>query len=241
VTTASEAACIAREIEIARITGAHLHFAHVSTRASINLIERAKADGLDITADTTPHHLTLTDSDIGDFDTSFKMNPPLRSLADQLALVEALKKGIIDAIATDHAPHTQSEKGQGFNQAPCGVIGLETALPVCLERLSGTESDRSWRFSIVDVLRKFTSAPAKILGLPEPSLRAGHNADLFLFDPQAKWTYDVKQGFSRSKNSPFAGRTLTGRTLLTLCQGAIAFQHEPAMGRWVSIEGLALK
>jgi dihydroorotase len=241
VTTASEAACIAREIEVVRITGAHLHFAHVSTRASINLIERAKADGLPITADTTPHHLTLTDTDIGNFDTNFKMNPPLRSLADQLALVEALKSGIIDAIATDHAPHTESEKGCGFNQAPCGVIGLETALPLCIERLSSKESNRDWRFSMALVLSKFTSAPAKILGLPEPSLTVGSNADLFLFDPREKWTYDFKHGQSKSKNSPFAGRTLTGRTLLTLCQGAVAFQHEPAMGRWVSIEGLALK
>jgi dihydroorotase len=246
VTTASEAACIAREIEVARITGAHLHFAHVSTRASINLIERAKADGLPITADTTPHHLTLTDRDIGDFDPNFKMNPPLRSRADQIALVAALSKGIIDAIATDHAPHTAGEKGRGFNEAPCGVTGLETALSLCLERLCGLGQthemdDGVVRFSPVDVLRKFTSAPAKILGLPEPSITVGRNADLFLFDAQAKWTYDPKHGHSRSKNSPFAGRTLTGRVLLTLCQGAVAFQHEPAMGRWVSIEGLALR
>jgi dihydroorotase len=241
VTTASEAACIAREIEVARITGAHLHFAHVSTRASINLIERAKADGLPITADTTPHHLTLTDADVGDFDANFKMNPPLRCMADQLALVEGLKKGVIDAIATDHAPHTDAEKSQGFNPAPCGVTGLETAFPLCLQRLSAGESDRSQRFSVLDVLRKFTSAPARILGLPEPSLTVGRSADLFLFDPNVKWIYDVKQGHSKSKNSPFAGRTLTGRILLTLCQGAVAYQHEPAMGRWVSIEGLALK
>jgi dihydroorotase len=241
VTTASEAACVAREIEVARITGAHLHFAHVSTRASINLIERAKADGLPVTADTTPHHLTLTDTDVGAFDTSFKMNPPLRTMADQLALVEALKKGIIDAIATDHAPHTAAEKAQGFNPAPCGVLGLETAFSLCLQRLSTGQSDRSQRLTVVDVLRKFTSAPARILGLPEPSLTSGRSADLFLFDASASWTYDVKAGHSKSKNSPFSGRTLTGRTLLTLCQGAVAFQHEPAMGRWVSIEGLALK
>ena len=225
----------------ARITGAQLHFAHVSTRASINLIERAKVDGLPITADTTPHHLTLTDADVGNFDTNFKMNPPLRSLSDQQALVHALKAGIIDAIATDHAPHTEGEKGGGFTAAPCGVIGLETAFSLCLERLAGEQMGQTPRFTAVEVLRKFTSAPAKILGLPEPSITVGRSADLFLFDPMAKWTYDVKHGYSRSKNSPFAGRTLTGRTLLTLCRGAVAFQHEPAIARWVSIEGLALK
>ncbi len=241
VTTASEAACIAREIEVARITGAHLHFAHVSTCASVNLIERGKADGLPISADTTPHHLTLTDADVGNFDANFKMNPPLRSLADQMALVEGLKKGIIDAIATDHAPHTEGEKNQGFNGAPCGVIGLETAWPLCLERLSAGQADGAGHMSLVQILRKFTSAPARILGLPEPSLTVGRSADLFLFDPLAKWTYDTKYGYSRSKNSPYASRTLTGRTLLTLCQGAVAFQHEPAMSRWVSIEGLALR
>ena len=237
VTTASEAACIAREIEVARITGAQLHFAHVSTLASINLIERAKADGLQVTADTTPHHLTLTDTDIGAFDTRFKMNPPLRSQADQEALCVALKKGILDAIGTDHAPHTDSEKGAGFNAAPCGVTGLETALPLCLERLTAAPG----KLSVLEVLRKFTSAPAKILGLPEPSICKGRNADLFLFDPKAKWQYDVKSGQSRSKNSPFNGRTLTGRTLLTLSAGRIAYQYEPAMDRWLSIEGLALK
>ncbi|MBS1989224.1 MAG: dihydroorotase [Cyanobacteria bacterium SZAS LIN-3] len=239
VTTASEAVCVAREIEIARITGAHLHFAHISTIASIRLIERAKADGLSITADTTPHHLTLTDSDVGDFNTSFKMNPPLRSQADQDALTLALKNGTLDAIATDHAPHTHAEKGAGFNAAPCGVTGLETALPLCLERLSGKGSQT--QMSRVEVLRKFTSGPAKILGLPEPSLAHGRSADVFLFDPAEKWTYSPRNGHSKSHNSPFNGRTLTGRVLLTLCQGRIAYQHEPAMGRWISIEGLALK
>jgi len=236
VTTASEAACIAREVEVARITGAHLHFAHVSTKASINLIERAKADGLPVTADTTPHHLTLTDSDIGAFDTSFKMNPPLRSASDQGALVEALRVGIIDAIATDHAPHTESDKGRGFDQAPCGVTGLETALPICLERLTELGG-----LSVRDVLRKFTSAPAKILGLPEPSITVGRDADFFLFAPDEKWVYNVKEGHSKSKNSPFNGRTLKGRTLMTISQGRIAYQYEPAMSRWISIEGLALK
>ncbi len=241
VTTASEAACIAREIEVVRVTGAALHFAHVSASASIKLIERAKADGLPVTCDTTPHHLTLTDSEIPGYDANFKMNPPLRSKHDQDALVQALKSGVIDAIATDHAPHTMAEKEKGFNGAPCGVIGLETAFALCLERLAGESLPATERLSLLEVVRKFTTAPARILGITEPNLKVGAAANLSLFDPADHWCYNARKATSKSENSPFNGRMIKGRTVLTLWGGKVAYQHEPATSRWLAIEGLALK
>ncbi len=218
VPTASESACIAREIEVVRYTGGRIHFAHVSALASIKLIERAKADGLPVSADTTPHHITLCDGDIPDFDTSYKMNPPLRSQADQEACVKALAEGILDCIGTDHAPHTDEEKGRGFNAAPCGITGLELALPLCLERLSQA------KMTPQQVLALFTSAPRRILGLPEASIAPGAVADLHLFDAKQKWTYDARKGHSKSHNSPFHGRTITGKTLATIVDGRIVFR-----------------
>jgi dihydroorotase len=243
VPSASEAACIAREIEVVRMTGASLHFAHVSAAASVKLIERAKADGLSVTADTTPHHLTLTDGEIPGYDANFKMNPPLRSKADQEILAQALKSGIIDAIATDHAPHTHAEKHSGFVNAPCGVIGLETAFALCLERLAQAGSSAAGEnvMTPIEVIRKFTTAPAAILGLPEPSLKSGAAASITLFDPAAEWIYDGRKATSKSHNSPFSGRTIKGRTVLTLWGGKIAYQRDDAMERWTAIEGLALK
>lgn len=240
VPTASESACIAREIEVVRLTGAPLHFAHVSAAASVKLIQRAKEDGLPVTADTTPHHLTLTDSELPGFNTNYKMNPPLRSRADQEALVAALKAGILDAVATDHAPHTEGEKERGFNEAPCGVIGLETAFALCLERLTDAANGAN-RLSRRAVLSKFTSEPARILGLPAPEIKNGAEASFSLFDPNCHWTYKARQAGSRSHNSPFENRVIKGRTMLTICAGKIAHQYEPAMNRWLAIEGLALK
>lgn len=240
VPAASEAACIAREIEVVRLTRAPLHFAHVSAQASVKLIERAKQDGLPVTADTTPHHLTLTDSEIPGFDANYKMNPPLRSKADQEALVAALKTGILDAIATDHAPHTEAEKERGFAAAPCGVIGLETAFALCLERLTDNANGAN-KMTRRAVIKKFTAEPARILGLPAPEIKEGADACFSLFDPHCHWTYNARKESSRSHNSPFNNRLIKGRTMLTIYAGKIAHQHEPAMGRWLAIEGLALK
>ncbi len=231
VPTASEAACIAREIEVVRMTGAALHFAHVSAAASVKLIER----------DTTPHHLTLTDSEIPGYNANYKMNPPLRSKKDQNILVEALKNGTLDAIATDHAPHTTTEKEMGFIAAPCGIIGLETAFALCLERLSDETLPASSRMTVAEVVRKFTSDPARILGLAEPKIELGAAADLSLFDPEMSWTYEVSKATSKSNNSPFDGRIIKGRNILTLCDGKVAHQFETATSRWLAIEGLALK
>lgn len=228
VPTVSESACIAREIEVARYTGGKIHFAHVSAAASVELIRRAKEDGLRVTADCTPHHLFLTDEDITDFDACYKMNPPLRSRVDQDALIQGLRDGTIDAIATDHAPHSHVEKLRTFVEAPFGVIGLETAFPLVLERLT-TEDP----LIHLEVISMFTSNPAKILGIKEPRVAAGSPASLSLFDPGLKWTYEASQGYSKSKNSPFSGRRLKGKTMFTIYNGQVVYHDEShAQGRY---------
>jgi dihydroorotase len=196
-----------------------LHFAHISTAASVSLIRSARRDGLSVTADVTPHHLCLTVDDIVEYDTNFKMNPPLRTKEDQAALVDALVDGTISAIATDHAPHTPHEKSLPFDAAPFGVIGLETAFSLTCERL--VLSKRMNRSQFISLL---TTNPAKILDLPQPSLLTiGAPANLAVIAPEAKWTYDANQGISRSHNSPFDGRQMTGRVVLTMVRGRTVF------------------
>ncbi len=228
IPSVSESACIAREIEIARYTAARIHFAHVSTAASVELIRRAKADGLRVSADVTPHHLLLTDEDIIGFDSHFKMNPPLRSSADQEALLQGLRDGTIDVIATDHAPHSHFEKSRAFAEAPFGVIGLETAFPLVLERFTSEDP-----LSHLEVIGMFTSNPAKILGLEERKIAPGSAANLSLFDPQVRWTYDSGAGMSKSRNSPFHGRRIKGKTVFTIYKGAVVYHDEAhAHGRF---------
>lgn len=235
IPSVSESACIAREIEVARYTGAKIHFAHVSSAASVELIRRAKADMLRVTADVTPHHLVLCDEDIREFDANYKMNPPLRSRTDQEALVQALRDGTIDAVATDHAPHAHAQKSLSFVEAPFGVLGLETAFPLVLERFTTDDP-----LSHLEVISMFTSHPARILGLKEPRVAPGCVANLSLFDPQLKWTYDSRQGQSKSNNSPFHGRRLHGKTVLTIYNGRIVYHDQThAQGRF-SKQGLGV-
>ncbi len=221
ITPAAESACIAREIEVVRQTGGRLHFAHVSTAASVNLIRGAKADGLRVTADVTPHHLVLTDADIKDFDTSYKMNPPLRSKLDQEECVRGLKDGTLDAIATDHAPHSRSDKAKTFDDAPFGVIGLETAFALCYERLvlSGEINEHQ-------LLALLTSHPAGILKR-NCKFEKGEVANFAVLQPKLSWTYRTKDGFSKSINSPFNERQMTGKNLLTIYQGKPVYRDEP--------------
>lgn len=219
IPAASESAAVAREIEVVRQTGCRLHFAHVSTAAATELIRRARQDGLPVTADATPHHLTLTVDDMRPYDSSYKMNPPLRTGKDQEALVAALNDGTIDAVATDHAPHTSLDKSQPFDQAPFGVIGLETAFPLALERLVSRAG-----MSRLSFVALFTTRPAAVLGLPQPSIAAGSQANLVMFDPQHKWTYDPGGGHSRSRNSPFHGRSMTGKAVMTVYRGKIVYK-----------------
>lgn len=214
IPTASETAAIAREIEIVRLTNAPYHFTHVSCAASVKLIRRAKEDGLPITADATPHHLTLTVDEMEPFDANYKMKPPLRLSEDQQALIEGLRDGTIDAIATDHAPHTRPEKCTTLEDAAVGIIGLETALPLCNEKLvmGGT-------LTAAQLISLFTTKPAAILDLPAPVVEAGTEADFTLFDPAFRWVYDARAGASKSSNSPYTGRLMTGKAVLTVHRG----------------------
>ncbi len=216
----SESACIAREIELARATGGRIHFAHVSTVQSVELIKGAKADGLPVTAEVSPHHIALCDEDITGFDTRFKMNPPLRGKKDQEALVAALKEGVFDAIATDHAPHTAAEKSMPFAQAPFGIIGLETAFSVTYERLV-----LSNQLTINELIYLLTVGPAKVLKLPDPELKPGARADIAVIAPHQEWTYLAGKGSSRSSNSPFDGATLKSKVVVTIFDGTIVHKE----------------
>ncbi len=221
IPSVSETANVAREIEVARATGGRLHFAHITTEGAAQLIKRAKASGLKITAEVAPHHICLSDNDILDFDTRFKINPPLRSKSDQDALVNALQEGVFDAIASDHSPHTRHEKSQPFAHAPFGIIGLETAFSLVYERLVNRKL-----LSINELIYLLTAGPAKVLGITEPDIAAGARADVTVIDPKHNWTYQSVKGFSRSQNSPFDGTMLSGKTIVTIAEGNIVFQEQ---------------
>ncbi len=214
---AAEAIHVARDLILAELTGAHLHVAHVSTAGAIDLIRRARERGVHVTAEVTPHHLTLTDEATAGYDTNTKVAPPLRSAADVRACRSGLADGTLDAIATDHAPHAMHEKDVEFTQAPPGLIGLETAVAVTLELV------RSGELAPLEWVRRLSSNPARILGLPGGSLQVGAPADLVVIDPERRWTYHPSKGFSKSRNSPWAGCELTGRTLATFVAGRLVY------------------
>ncbi len=217
---AAEDIIVARNVILAEYTGARLHLQHISSQYAVGIIRRAKARGVRITAEATPHHLAFTDDALGTYDTSFKMNPPLRTAADRLALIAGLRDGTLDCLATDHAPHTDYEKDKEFDYAPNGILGLETALAVALDVLV-----RQSRFPLTQLVDLMTRQPARILGLPAGTLAAGAAADVCLFDPAEKWRYDAKAGFSKSSNSPWHGQTLTGRVQLTLVDGRVVYDR----------------
>jgi dihydroorotase len=215
---AAEDLIVSRNVILSGYTGAHIHLQHISSKQSVAIIRRAKASGLRITAEASPHHFALTDEALAGYDTNFKMNPPLRTEADRRAVVAGLRDGTLDCIATDHAPHTDHEKDREFDYAPNGIIGLETALAISLEVLG-----RTAKFSLVQVVDLLTRRPAGVLGLPAGSLAAGSAADICLFDPKEAWRYDAKAGFSRSSNSPWHGRMLTGRVKATIVDGRLVY------------------
>ena len=212
----AESSFVARDVQLAELTRARLHVAHVSTGASVELVRRARQAGLPVTCEATPHHLTLTDEEVArsGYDTRFKMNPPLRSEADRAALVEALADGTIDAIATDHAPHHRDEKALEFADAPFGVTGLETALPVLLDALVATRL-----VSLTRLVEALTIGPARAFGLPAGTLREGAPADVVLFSASRPTTFGPGAFRSRSQNSPWLGRTLRGRVERTWVDG----------------------
>lgn len=211
----SEAAMVARDILLAERTGARLHLAHVSAAASVRLIAEAKARGARVTAEVTPHHLTLTDEDIQSYDANYKMNPPLRGAADCEALIAGLAAGTIDAVATDHAPHAPHEKEQEFSRAPFGIIGLETALPLVLRLVSAR------RLTLARAIAALTSGPAQAFGLPGGTLASGGPADITVFDPEAEWICDPARLQSKSRNTPFGGQTMRGRVRHTIVAGRV--------------------
>jgi dihydroorotase len=211
---------IARDLLLAEATGAHLHVAHVSTAGGVAMIRRARERGICVTAEVTPHHLMLTDAAVLGFDTNTKVAPPLRSDADRKACREGLVDGTLDAIATDHAPHAVHEKDLEFTQAPSGMIGFETALALVLDLV------RQGEITPLELVRRLSTNPARILHRPGGSLAPGVPADVVVVDPELRWTYDPAKGFSKSRNSPWAGQTLTGRARLTFVAGRLVYDVE---------------
>ena len=208
IPSAAEELMAARDVALARLTGCRLHLLHVSTAGTVELIRAAKKEGLPVTAEATPHHFTLTDAALEDYDPNAKVNPPLRPDDDRRAIVAALADGTIDAIATDHAPHAQEEKDQELSYAPPGLVGLETALALTI-----TELVTPGHLSLAQAIEKLSYAPARILGLDDHGgpLNTGRPANVTVFDPEARWTVDVARFHSKSKNSPFGGREVMGR------------------------------
>ncbi len=217
---AAEDLIVARNVILSEYTGAHIHLQHISSRFSVDVIRRAKSRGARVTAEGTPHHIALTDEALGTYDTNFKMNPPLRTEEDRQAIIEGLRDGTLDCIATDHAPHTEGEKDREFDYAPNGIIGLETSLAVSLEVLV-----RQNKFKLAHVIDLMTRRPATLLNLDAGTLAAGAPGDVCLFDPDITWRYDAKAGFSKSSNSPWHGQELRGHVVTTICDGKIVFDQ----------------
>ncbi|HVX96499.1 MAG TPA: dihydroorotase [Polyangia bacterium] len=218
--TAAESAMVARDIELCALTGARYHVAHISCAESVRLVREAKRRGLPVTCEVTPHHLTLTDEACAHYDTNTKCNPPLRSQSDVDAVRAALVEGVIDAVATDHAPHSPVEKDVEFEQAAFGMIGLETAVPLTLDLVHNAG------LSPVEFVRRMTTRPAAIFGLPGGTLAEGRAADVTVIDPEATFLLDPRGLRSRSHNTPFAGRTMKGRATLTIVGGQIVYSGE---------------
>ena len=192
---------------------------HVSTAGSVEMLRRAREAGIPVTGEATPHHLTLTDECIKYFDTNYKMNPPLRSESDRQALIQGVADGTITVIATDHAPHTVTAKLVEFDNAPFGIIGLETAFPVCY-----TELVASGVIPVEKLIEKFTVGPAEVLGFENYSLADGRPADITVIDPDAEYVIDKSKFYSKSRNTPFDGRKVKGRIAMTVVGGKIVYR-----------------
>ncbi len=214
---AAETVHVARDLQLAELTGAHLHVGHVSTAGAVEMIRRARERGIHVTAEVTPHHLTLTDEATVGYDTNTKMAPPLRSAADVAACRAGLADGTLDAIATDHAPHAVHEKEVEFTEAPCGILGFETAYPVVMDLV------RAGEITPLALVASLTWNPARVFGLPGGRLAPGAPADVAVLDPQRRWVYDPVKGYSKSRNSPWAGREMMGRAVATVVGGVMVY------------------
>ena len=213
---ATESLAVARDVQVGELTQSRLHIAHLSARASLELVRAAKAKGLPVTCEVTPHHFTLTDEDVN-YDTRFKMNPPLASREDRDALIAGLADGTVDAIATDHAPHEEALKLVEFDRAPFGVTGFETALGLGLELV------HAGKFSLMRLVELFTTGPARVLGIHR-RIAEDEPADLTLFSTEHKWIFRAADSLSKSKNSPFDGREFRGAPMATIVAGKIVYK-----------------
>lgn len=215
----AEELMLQRDIQLANASGVRYHMCHISTAGAVEIVRRAKRDGVAVTTEVCPHHLLLTDDDCRSFDTNFKMNPPLRSAKDVAACIEGVREGTIDCLITDHAPHAPETKELPFQEAPFGIIGLETALALFIEALI--------RPGVLDwprLIEAMSTRPAQLLRVPGGSLAPGSPADLTIIDPDAAWTIDAGSSRSRSRNTPFHGRRVVGRAVCTIVGGRIRYR-----------------
>jgi dihydroorotase len=220
VPAAAEEIMVARDIILAELTGGHVHLCHMSTRGSVELIRRAKERGLRVTAEACPHHFTLTHEACEGYNTNAKMNPPLREPEDREAIRQALRDGTIDVICTDHAPHHYDAKEREFDDAPNGIIGLETALGLAI-----TELVETGLIDLPTLIRRMSATPARIFNLPGGTLTRGATADVVVLDPAAEWVVEPATFFSKSRNTPFTGRRLRGRAEVTIVRGQVVYQR----------------
>lgn len=219
IPNASEATVVARDIYLAELTGGHVHVQHVSTREAVELIRLALERGVRVSGEASPHHMALTEEAVRGYRTEAKMNPPLRSAADRLAVRQGLIDGVLECVATDHAPHHYEEKEREFDDAPFGIVGLETALAVCIGELV-----KPGDLPLFDLVERMSTAPARLMGIEGGTLRPGSRADLVLFDPEEEWTVDPASFRSKSRNTPFGGWEVTGRVKRTIVGGETRYR-----------------
>jgi dihydroorotase len=220
IPNAAEDTMVSRDISLAELTGGRLHIAHISTRDAVEMVRRAKARGLRVTAEVTPHHLTLTDDAVKGYDTNAKMNPPLRGEHDREAVIQGLKDGTIDCVATDHAPHSTIEKDIEFDRAANGVVGLETALPLVLRLV---EKDI---LTLSQAIERMTADPARVLGLEKGTLQVGADADITIIDTAREWVVEADRFYSKSRNTPFDGWKMKGRAVKTIVGGRVVYSEK---------------
>jgi dihydroorotase len=221
IPAASEDVMVARDLLLAQLTGARYHVAHISTRHAIAMVEHARRAGLPVTCEATPHHFALSDREMAPYDSNYKMKPPLRDACDRGAVAEGIARGVVSAIATDHAPHPGSEKMQEFERCPFGIIGLETAIALSLEELVAPG-----KITLSRMVELFTTGPESVMRLGRGTLGSGAPGDVTIFSTDVAWTYDVNQSASRSRNSPFHGRTFRGGPIATIVNGSLVWRRE---------------
>jgi dihydroorotase len=223
IPAAAEDVMVARDLLLAQLTGARYHVAHISTRNAVAMVGYARGRGLPVSCEATPHHFALTDGEMAAYDSNYKMKPPLRSVCDRDAVTQGLAVGTVSAIATDHAPHPGSEKMQEFERCPFGIIGLETAVALALEHLVHTGT-----LTLSRMVELFTTGPESVMRLGRGTLATGAPGDVTIFGTDLSWTYDVNQSHSRSRNSPFDGRTFRGGPVATVVGGKLVWRRDRA-------------